>query len=54
MNIAARMESTGLPMRIQATKATVKLLDETKWQCIERDMIDVKASVVELRLLNAF
>ena len=52
MHIAARMESTSMPMHIQATKLTVRLLNETKWQCVERGMVEVKVSVLQLHSMK--
>ena len=41
------MESTSMPMHIQATKSTVELLDKTKWQCVKRGLVEVKASILQ-------
>ncbi|CAI8042962.1 Soluble guanylate cyclase 88E, partial [Geodia barretti] len=45
VNIAARMESTGEPMRIQVSEATALLLQGKRFILSERGQVEVKASV---------
>ncbi len=42
VNIASRMESTGLPMQIQVSESTRALLDPDRWQIAERGDVELK------------